>query len=230
MNKQQSKLNDSRHRDVLACIEHYSNGTNRCAWEGCDEDRIEAMCLDHKIAQGPAGRNGGWISPLLRKLGFPDGYQILCANHNHEKALIFNEHKGRILVTPEEIEKRRKKDLKDDMLRWEVLSTICESPIPYCQECGRTYLWHLTIDHVNDDGAEDRKKYGCGGLAFYAKLKKLGYPDMYKYQVLCHNCNLIKARRKSTKGYYVKQYWVHLFSKPKNLYMCIVLLMTGKIK
>lgn len=57
----------------------------------------------------------------------------------------------------------------------------------------------LTLDHINDDGAEHRKELGCGGrgsisgTTMYERLKALGWlPGL---QVLCANCNTIKAIR-----------------------------------
>jgi|SRR6266852_7855488 len=44
----------------------------------------------------------------------------------------------------------------------------------------------LTLDHINDDGADDRK-YGIGytGVALYGYLKRKGYPE--GFQTLCCN-------------------------------------------
>jgi hypothetical protein len=48
----------------------------------------------------------------------------------------------------------------------------------------------LTIDHINDDGADQRRKlYGGrtgGGSRFYKWLIKNNFPE--GYQVLCCNC------------------------------------------
>jgi hypothetical protein len=44
----------------------------------------------------------------------------------------------------------------------------------------------LSIDHVNDDGAEERKfTHTKGGSNLYLRLRKLKYPP--GYQTLCHN-------------------------------------------
>ena len=58
-----------------------------------------------------------------------------------------------------------------------------------------TNILALTIDHVNDDGAEERRKIGktVGSGTFYALLIKKGYPE--GYQVLCWNCQWIKRQR-----------------------------------
>ena len=45
----------------------------------------------------------------------------------------------------------------------------------------------LELDHVNNDGAEDRRKNGKGTQRFYARLRKNGFPE--GYQTLCCNHN-----------------------------------------
>lgn len=57
-----------------------------------------------------------------------------------------------------------------------------------CSCCGEMELLFLTIDHINNDGAEDRKKTGSGA-GFYRYLKRNNFPNKDKYQVLCFNCN-----------------------------------------
>jgi len=56
---------------------------------------------------------------------------------------------------------------------------------PVCACCGEMDMRFLTIDHVNNDGAQHKKVIGKGSL--YAWLKKNGYPE--GFQVLCWNCN-----------------------------------------
>jgi hypothetical protein len=57
-----------------------------------------------------------------------------------------------------------------------------------CQCCGETEIVFLTIDHVDDDGAERRRKEGHrGGTQQYRLLRRQGYPDGFR--VLCWNCN-----------------------------------------
>ena len=65
-----------------------------------------------------------------------------------------------------------------------------------CICCGENHIEFLSIDHSNGDGAKHRKAIsnGQGGTAFYAKLKKLGFPENSGLQVLCLNCNVAKGR------------------------------------
>lgn len=66
--------------------------------------------------------------------------------------------------------------------------------------CGVSQVDFLTIDHVANDGAEDRRGWRGKSSDIHAWLKKRGYPP--GYQVLCGNCNLKKEiqRRRSAGG------------------------------
>lgn len=56
-----------------------------------------------------------------------------------------------------------------------------------CECCGEMILEFLTIDHIDDSGADHRRAINVqGGHRFYGWLKKNGYPS--GYQVLCFNC------------------------------------------
>ena len=65
-----------------------------------------------------------------------------------------------------------------------------------CRCCGEKNITFLTLDHVNDDGKKDRKKY------LYNFLLDNHFPN--GFQVLCYNCNIGKSRFKQCphKGYY----------------------------
>jgi DNA-directed RNA polymerase subunit RPC12/RpoP len=63
-----------------------------------------------------------------------------------------------------------------------------------CACCGETERAFLSIDHIDNDGAEQRRNgdYGRSGTAFYQWLRKNGFPP--GFQVLCMNCNVGKHR------------------------------------
>ena len=68
-----------------------------------------------------------------------------------------------------------------------------------CAQCGFGEIDALCLDHINNDGAEHRRQLKCGarnsqaGTTMYERLKALGWlPGL---QVLCANCNTIKAVR-----------------------------------
>ena len=56
-----------------------------------------------------------------------------------------------------------------------------------CCECGITDIDILDIDHINNNGDDDRRN-NLYGYNLYRHLKKLGYPKN-EYQLLCKNCN-----------------------------------------
>lgn len=66
-----------------------------------------------------------------------------------------------------------------------------------CQCCGERTPEFLTIDHIFNDGARDREKFGhyaknrprpSSGSAFFYYLKRNGWPKD-RFQLLCFNCN-----------------------------------------
>lgn len=69
-----------------------------------------------------------------------------------------------------------------------------------CKNCGITDPDLLTIDHINDNGAEERKTKGLG-KNFYQWLKNNNFPP--GYQILCWNCNhkkeLLRLRNRYNK-------------------------------
>ena len=69
-----------------------------------------------------------------------------------------------------------------------VLKHYSGSDVPYCACCGETASEFLTIDHIDGNGAEHRRKNGYGtGWHTYYWLIQNNYPDGFR--VLCFNCN-----------------------------------------
>jgi hypothetical protein len=63
--------------------------------------------------------------------------------------------------------------------------------IPTCKCCGETNIAFLTIDHVNNDGAEHRRRDpNARGGSLYYLLVRSNFPE--GFQVLCMNCNCAK--------------------------------------
>ena len=62
-----------------------------------------------------------------------------------------------------------------------------------CVCCGESEELFLTIDHVNNDGAEHRRAIGPDICAW---LLKNDFPE--GFQVLCYNCNCGKQRNGGT--------------------------------
>lgn len=73
-------------REVLS---HYGNGNLVCVV--CGEKDIRVLCIDHIDGGGNKHReklrlNGGYpFYRYLKIIGFPEGFQVLCANCNLRK-------------------------------------------------------------------------------------------------------------------------------------------------
>ena len=86
------------------------------------------------------------------------------------------------------VEKTRSKT-KNDKIRATVFQHYGNKcACPNCPETDRRFL---TIDHINNNGAEFRSKHRLGrmfaGVAFYAWIIKNGFPT--DLRLMCYNCN-----------------------------------------
>lgn len=63
-----------------------------------------------------------------------------------------------------------------------------------CRCCGENEVKFLSIDHVFNDGASDRRKMKGKGTEFYRWLRQAGFPNKDRLQVLCMNCNFGKTQ------------------------------------
>ena len=62
----------------------------------------------------------------------------------------------------------------------------------HCVCCGEDEPRFLTLDHVNNDGAQHRRETGLAtGSRTWAYARREGYPDIF--QLLCWNCNSAKG-------------------------------------
>ena len=59
-----------------------------------------------------------------------------------------------------------------------------------CVACGISELAVLSLDHVNDDGAEEKRRLNKRGYSWYYHL--LAEPTRDDLQVLCLNCQYRK--------------------------------------
>ncbi|MDE1828411.1 MAG: hypothetical protein KGH65_04585 [Candidatus Micrarchaeota archaeon] len=98
-------------------------------------------------------------------------------------------------------------------IRQDILSHYSNSIVPKCKECGEKNRLLLTIDHINENGAKERRALGKkGGIEFYIWLKRRDYPS--GYQVLCYNCNWLKRynNKETTRSKYSKKIKIDLLS------------------
>ena len=75
--------------------------------------------------------------------------------------------------------------------RWKTKLACIQAYGGRCKCCGEANPIFLSLDHINNDGKQDRKLYGCG-TPFYQRLRIMGFPKG-RLQVLCYNCNMAKA-------------------------------------
>ena len=61
-----------------------------------------------------------------------------------------------------------------------------------CACCGETILEFLTLEHVNGDGKEHRKRVGSGSK-IWLDLKRRGWPQE-GFTLLCWNCHMATCR------------------------------------
>lgn len=79
----------------------------------------------------------------------------------------------------EDLEKARQKRLR---IKFTLLSAYGGK----CECCGEDNWQFLTLDHINNDGAEQRKKFGKAEK-FYRYLIRENFPK--DIRILCWNCN-----------------------------------------
>lgn len=85
-------------------------------------------------------------------------------------------------------EKQRIYDLSIKMRVIEAYGSKCA-----CPGCTIDTVEFLTIDHINNDGAEDRRQNGKkSGGKLYRWLIQNNFPKD-SYQLLCYNCNCAKG-------------------------------------
>lgn len=118
--------------------------------------------------------DGNW--PAYLKKTRRKNYLCRACKNTRSKAR-YVEHKPRILAWNKAAKERLKK---------EVILEYGDC----CACCGESDPRFLTVDHVNNDGKQDREQIG-GGNSLYAWLRKNGFPKD-RFQLLCWNCNLAK--------------------------------------
>lgn len=88
-----------------------------------------------------------------------------------------------------ERERARVRSLRSrDKLRREVIAAYGGK----CSCCDEATFEFLSLDHVNNDGAQHRRELGAnGGTTVMAWARRNGYPP--SLQILCHNCHGAKS-------------------------------------
>ena len=99
-------------------------------------------------------------------------------------------------LNPEQREKRRARQLLTQRPRYVALKISILTHYGHgklsCVICGESRIDCLSIDHVNNNGYEERKKNRHYGKKIYKDLRRDGFP--LGYQTLCMNCQFIKMQ------------------------------------
>lgn len=96
--------------------------------------------------------------------------------------------KQRRLKNNEQIKYKHK--LMRDKLEINTMAMYSQGGIIKCACCGERRQEFLTMDHINNDGADHRRKIGKTRQDLFRWLKSNNYPP--GFQVLCFNCNCAK--------------------------------------
>lgn len=94
-----------------------------------------------------------------------------------------------IVGVPYKVNARKHKSDLRLRIKKEVLTHYGKGKL-VCVHCGFADVRALTIDHVTNNGAQDRKQGRKSGIWLYSWLKSHNYP--LGYQTLCFNCQWIK--------------------------------------
>ena len=86
-----------------------------------------------------------------------------------------------------------------EKLKFTVLTEYSEGDYPKCVICGEERMGCLSIDHINNDGAEHRREIGySSGGQLYRWLKRNNFPS--GFQTLCMNCQWVKNKENDKIG------------------------------
>jgi hypothetical protein len=130
----------------------------------------------------------------LKNNGYPSGYRVLCMNCNSALGLrgycphgvLPNGTKSRFGQSQSRgaiyMKKRWQKLRHDVLVHYSGGQTACSC-------CSEKHDEFLSIDHINDDGADHRRMIGRSAL--YRWLSNNDFPP--GFQVLCMNCNFAKS-------------------------------------
>lgn len=168
------------------CSRHcYKIGTKRRG----DERQASGLCrCGRVVVDGIKNcqrcREGNWV----RGRNVKDGYrkENKCANCANQ-----------LSTTDRRLCERctHNKSVDGSKRRIEMKQIVITAYGGVCVCCGETEFALLTIDHVNNDGNNHRKRIGKVAYYIYRHLIQNGFPKD-NYQLLCWNCNLGKHLNK----------------------------------
>lgn len=163
-----------RIRNKTKLLEMYGG---KCAY--CGETDVDVLTLDHVKNDMCERKRLGSNNIVEMKKAIdnysPEEFQILCWNCNVKK------HKKNIASNMNKSKKYRLG------LKQKLLDLYGHS----CKMCGCEDEECLTLDHIFNNGSEDRKK--MNNMDIYRVAVENYSPE--KYQILCANCNSGRKRK-----------------------------------
>jgi hypothetical protein len=170
---------NSRDNLKLEVFNYYCDNDIKC--QGCGEKELCILTVDHINGGGcKHTREIKNLYPWIKRNNYPEGFQIFCWNCQFRKKL--QEAKPKNPTFRQLQMATYVRNIKHEVL--EQYGKICL--------CGESDEIVLTLDHVNNDGAEHRRLVGKRGFGFYMWLRQNNFPNNSPLQVLCANCQFKK--------------------------------------
>ena len=159
----------------------------------CKESNIAFLTLDHIDRYSGGPRSGGGLYSWLKKNGYPEGYRTLCQNCNWSLGRFgYCKHSNLTQPLKEGSAKKntiRQRDRQHEVQLERKLQAFEAYGDAQCNCCGESNHECLSIDHVDETGADHKRLIkGCN---LYTWLQRNNYPQG-NFQVLCMNCNTAK--------------------------------------
>ncbi len=162
----------------------------------CGNANAKILTMDHIDGYVTGPRGGTQLRAWLKANSYPLGYRTLCftcnfvlAHHGYcpHSNLTQRRRVGRHPLSADGDQAAFKRREVNARLKATALLHYAEDLV--CARCPEKHLECLTLDHINDDGAEHRR-FEKQAKNLYVWLRQRGYPS--GYQVLCFNCNYLK--------------------------------------
>lgn len=189
-NKEKIRLNLKKYikKIRLNALKIYSKN-NIPSCNICGETNINVLALDHIYNNGKKDLKG--ISLYRKAINIKDKnqYQVLCYNCNWKKHLIN-------LANKQHSEKYNYYHKRNLEFKKKCISYFSNNTNK-CSMCGCNDLDVLCMDHIYNNGSEERKKIlgkNKGGIYTYYISKPFPYHLKNTIQILCLNCNILKYR------------------------------------